>query len=108
MKTCELGLIENKPSVEKITYFFIDNFNIAYSQPHIPRTMATPVFGKKHMCRNSITYCWRWNFELLNDDNDCSQTLDLIGSAYTDIKYKKSNDIFQRDTKNDLSEFIQN
>ena len=51
MKTlCEFGVIENKPSVEKISYFFIDNFNIVYSQPHIPRTMATPVFGKKNTC----------------------------------------------------------
>ena len=47
-------------------------------------------------------------FELLNDDNDCSQALDLIDSAYTDIKYKKINDILQRDTKNDVSGFIQN
>ena len=47
-------------------------------------------------------------FELLNDDNDCSQTLDLIDSAYTDIKCKKINDILQRDTKNDVSGFIQN
>ena len=41
-----------------------------------------------------------------NNDNDSSETLDLIGSAYNNIKYKKSKDILLRDIKNDVSEFI--
>ena len=46
MKTCELGLIGNKPSGDKSSYFLIDNFNIADSQPHIPATMVTPIIEK--------------------------------------------------------------
>ena len=46
LKTCEIRLIENKPFNDKSSYFLIDNFNIADSQPHITTTMATP-----------ITYC---------------------------------------------------
>ena len=43
-----------------------------------------------------------------NNDNDCSETLDLINSAYKNIKYKKIKDILLRGIKNDISEFIQN
>ena len=43
-----------------------------------------------------------------HNDNDCSETLDLIDSAYKNIKYKKINDILLRDIKNDVSEFIKN
>ena len=31
-----------------------------------------------------------------NNDNDCSETLDLIDSAYKNIKYKKIKDILLR------------
>ena len=43
-----------------------------------------------------------------NNDNDSSETLDLIDSAYKNIKYKKIKDILLRDIKNDVSEFIEN
>ena len=43
---CELGLIENKPSNDKSSYFLIDSFNIADSQPHFPTTVATPMIEK--------------------------------------------------------------
>ena len=43
---CELELIENKASNDKSSYFLIDNFNIADSQPHIPTTMSTPIIEK--------------------------------------------------------------
>ena len=36
------------------------------------------------------------------------RTLDLIDSAYKNIKYKKIKDILLRDIKNDVSEFIEN
>ena len=42
-----------------------------------------------------------------DNDNDSSETLDLIDSAYKNIKYKKIKDILLRDIKNDLSEFIE-
>ena len=37
-----------------------------------------------------------------NNDNDSSETLDLIDSAYKNIKYKKINDILLGDIKNDV------
>ena len=42
-----------------------------------------------------------------NNDNDSLETLDLIGSAYKNTKYKKIKDILLRNIKNDVSEFIQ-
>ena len=41
-----------------------------------------------------------------SNDNNSSETLDLIDSAYKNIKYRKIKDILLRDVKNDLSEFI--
>ena len=38
---CEMGLIGNKPSNDKSSYFLTDNSYIADSQPHIPLTKAT-------------------------------------------------------------------
>ena len=43
-----------------------------------------------------------------NNDNDSSETLDLIDSAYKNIKYVKIKYILLQDIKNDVSEFIQN
>ena len=43
-----------------------------------------------------------------NNDNDSSETLDLIDSANKSIKQKKTKDILLWDIKNDVSEFIQN
>ena len=43
---CEMRLIENKPSNDKSSFFLIDIFYIAYFQPHIPTTVATPIIEK--------------------------------------------------------------
>ena len=43
-----------------------------------------------------------------NNDNDSSEILDLIDSAYKNIKYVKIKYILLQDIKNDVSEFIQN
>ena len=51
---CEMKIIENKPSNDKSSYFLIDNFCIADSQPQIPTTMTTPIIKKS---ATSITYC---------------------------------------------------
>ena len=41
-----------------------------------------------------------------SNDNNSSETLDLIDNAYKNIKYRKIKDILLRDIKNDLSGFI--
>ena len=52
---CELGVIENKQSNDKSSFFLIDNINIVDSQPHISKKpkkktkknkMATPIIEK--------------------------------------------------------------
>ena len=110
---CDLGLIENKPSNGKSSYFLIDNFNIADSQPHFPTTIATPVIEKSASAEilsptveNEIDSFGTSDVE--NNDNDSSETLDFIDSAYKNIKYKKIKDILLRNIQNDISEFIQN
>ena len=114
MKTlCEMRLIENKPSNDKSSYFLADNSYIADSQPHIPTTMATPIIEKSASSEilsptvedeidSFVTS------DVDNNDNDSSETLDLIDSAYKNIKYKKIKDILLRDIKNGVSEFIEN
>ena len=114
MKTlCEIKLIEDKPSNDKSSYFLIDNFYIADSQPHIPTTMATPIIEKSASSEilsptveDEIDSFVTSDVE--NNDNDSSETLDLIDSAYKNIKYVKIKYILLQDIKNDVSEFIQN
>ena len=91
---CEMRLIENKPSSDKSSFFFTDNSYIADSQPHIPTTMATPIIEKSVFSEilsptveDEIDSCVTSDVE--NNDNDSSETLDLIDSAYKNIKYKK-------------------
>ena len=114
MKTlCEMRLIKNKSSNDKSSYFLTDNSYIADSQPHIPTTMATPIIEKSASSEilsptveDEIDSFVTSDVE--NNDNDSSETLDLIDSAYKNIKYKKIKDILLRDIKNDVSEFIEN
>ena len=51
LKTCEMRLIENKPSNDKSSFFRTDKSYIADSQPHIPTAMATPVIEKAHLLK---------------------------------------------------------
>ena len=110
---CEMKLIENKPSNDKRSYFLTDNSCIANSQPHISTTMATSIIEKSTSSEilspaveDEIDSFVTSDVE--NNDNDSSETLDLIDSAYKNIKYKKIKDILLRDIKNDLREFIKN
>ena len=105
---CEMRLIENKPSNDKSSFFFTDNSYIADSQPHISTIMATPIIEKNASseilsptAEDEIYFFVTSDVE--NNDNDSSETLDLIDRAYKNIKYKKI-----RDIKNDVSEFIEN
>ena len=88
MKTfCELGVIENKEPNDKSSYILIGNINIAYSQPHIQTLMATPIIGKSTSVKIlSPTFEDEidsfFTSDVHSNDNDCSETLDLIDSAY--------------------------
>ena len=99
-----MKLIENKPSHDRSSYFLIDNFYIADSRPHIPTTKATTIIEKRASSdilsptvEDEIESFVTSNVE--NNDNDSSETLDLIDSAYKNIKYKKIKDILLRDKK---------
>ena len=99
-----MRLIENKPSNDKSSYFLIDSSYIADSQPHIPTTMATPIVKKSASSEilsptveDKIDSFVTSDVE--NNDNDSSETLVLIDSAYKNIKYKKIKDILLRDKK---------
>ena len=107
-----IGIDKNKPSNNK-SYFLIENFNIADSQPHIPTTTATLITEKSASAEilsptveDEIDSFVTSDVE--NNGNDSSETLDLIDSAYKNITYKKIKDILLWDIKNDVSEFIQN
>ena len=80
---------------------------------HIPTTATTPVIEKSTSAEilsatveDEIEFFVTGDVE--NNDTDSSETLELIDSAYKNIKYKKIKDILLRDIKNDVSEFIQN
>ena len=107
-----IGIDKNKPSNNK-SYFLIENFNIADSQPHIPTTTATLITEKSASAEilsptveDEIDSFVTSDVE--NNGNDSSETLDFINSAYKNITYKKIKDILLWDIKNDVSEFIQN
>ena len=83
MKTlCELGLIENKPSNGESSYFLIDNFNIADSQPHIPKfhiiEKGTSAEILSPTVEDEIDSFVTSDVE--NNDNDSSETLNLTDS----------------------------
>ena len=108
-----MRVIGNKPSNNKSPYFLIDYINIADFQRQIPTIMATPIM-EKSTSAEILSYTAEDEIDSFvtsdveNNDNDCTETLDLINSAYKNIKYKKIKDMLLRDIKNDLSEFIQN
>ena len=114
MKTlCELAATEKKPSNNKSSYILIDNINIAYSQSHIPTIMVTPIIEKSTSVEIlSATFEDEIDSfvtrDVQNNDRGYSKTLNLIDSAYKNIKQKKIKDILLWDIKNDVSEFIQN
>ena len=115
-----MRLIENKPSNDKSSYFLIDNFYIADSQPHIPTTMATPIIEKSASSEilsptveDEIDSFVTSDVE--NNDNDSSEILDLIDSAYKNIEYQKIKDILLQDISElwksvykEVSKFMEN
>ena len=110
---CEMRLIKNKPSNDKSSYFLINNFYISDSQIHIPTTIATLIIEKSASSEilsptveDEIDSFVTSDVE--NNDNDSSETLDLIDSTCKNIKYKKIKDILLRHIKNDVNEFIEN
>ena len=88
---CELGVIENLSSIEKSSYFLIDNINKADSQPHILTIMATTIIEKRTSLETlSPADEDKIDSFVINDvesnDNYYPETLDLIDSAYKSIK----------------------
>ena len=114
MKTLrDLGVIENKPSDDKISHFLIDNINIADSQLHVPTITATPIIERSTTgevlsptIEDEIDSFITSDVE--NNDNEYSETLDLIDSAYKNIKYRKIKDILLWGIKIEVSKFMQN
>ena len=104
-----MRLTENKPSNNKNSYFLTDNpyiqqiLNPIFQQ----QWLATPTIEKSAFSKilsptveDEIDSFVTSDVE--NNYNDSSETLDLIDSAYKNIKYKKINDILLRDIKNDV------
>ena len=87
--------------------------SLAILTQHIPATIATPII-KISVSSEILSPTVEDEIDSFvtsdveNNDNDSSETLDLIDSAYKNIKYKKIKDILLRDIKNDVSEFVEN
>ena len=114
MKTLrDLGVIENKPSDDKISHFLIDSINIADSQLHVPTITATLIIERSTTgevlsptIEDEIDSFITSDVE--NNDNEYSETLDLIDSACKNIKYRKIKDILLWGIKIEVSKFMQN
>ena len=96
-----------------MTKVLTSSLTVADSESHIPPIMATQMIEKSIYAKivsptieDEIDSFVTSDVE--NNDNDFSETLDLIDSAYKNIKYKKIEDILLRDIKNEVSEFIEN
>ena len=89
-----MKLVEIKPSDDKCSYFLIDNFYIADSQPQIPTTMTTPTI-EKNATSETLSSTVQDDIDSFvtsdveSNDNNSSETLDLIDSPYKNIKYRK-------------------
>ena len=85
-----MRVIENITSNGKSSFFLIDSINTEDSQHHITTIMAAPVIAEILSPTVEVEFV---TSDVKNNDNDCSETLDLIDSAYKNIKYKKIKDI---------------
>ena len=109
-KLSEIGRKENKPSKSKSSYFLIDN-NITDPQPHMPKTMATPLIKTSSFTHilspsaedqiNSFV-----SSDIENDNNNSLETLNVINNAYKYVKYKKNKVVLLPEIKNDTCDFI--
>ena len=74
--------------------------------------MTTPIIEKSATSETLLPTVEDEIYSFVTSDvesnyNNSSETLDLIDSAYKNIKYRKIKDILLRDIKHDLSEFIE-
>ena len=88
-----MRVIENITSNGKSSFFLIDSINTEDSQHHITTIMAAPVIAEILSPTVEVEIDCFVTSDVKNNDNDCSETLDLIDSAYKNIKYKKIKDI---------------
>ena len=110
----EIGIIKNKPSNNRNSYYLIDdNTDITDSQPPILTITNTPIVEKNANLNNNLNSVPDQIDSFISSDSEpdateFSVTLDVLDNTFKNVKYQKIKNILIEDIKKDVCDLIQN
>ena len=114
VRLTEVGIIKNKPSNNRNSYYLIDDStDITDSQPPIITITNKPIVGKNANLDNNLNSVPDQTDSFISSDTEpdaieFSDTLDVLDSTFKKVKYQKIKDILLEDIKKDMCDLIQN
>ena len=114
VRLTEVGIIKNKPSNNRNSYYLIDDStDIADSQPPILTITNTPIVEKNANLDNNLNSVPDQIDSFISSDTEpdateFSDTLDVFDNTFKNVKYQKIKDILLEDIKKDVCDLIQN
>ena len=114
VRLTEMGIIKNKPSNNRNSYYLIDDStDITDSQPAILTIANTPIVEKIVDLDNNLNSVPDQIDSFISsntepDATEFSDTLDVLDNTYKKVKYQKIKDISLEDIKKDVCDLIQN
>ena len=114
VRLTEVGIIKNKPSNNRTSYYLIDDStDITDSQPAILTVANTPIFEKNVHLDNNLNSVPDQIDSFISSDTEpdateFSDTLDVFDNTFKNVKYQKIKDILLEDIKKDMCDLIQN
>ena len=114
VRLTEVGIIKNKPSNNRNSYYLIDDStDITDSQPAILTIANTPIVEKIVNLDNNLNSVPDQIDSFISSDTEpdateFSDTLDVFDNTFKNVKYQKIKDILLEDIKKDMCDLIQN
>ena len=114
VRLTEMGIIKNKPSNNRNSYYLIDDStDIADSQPPILTITNTPIVEKNANLDNNLNSVPDQIDSFISSDTETdatefSVTLDVFDNTFKNVKYQNIKDILLEDIKKDVCDLIQN
>ena len=114
VRLTEVGIIKNKPSNNRNSYYLIDDStDIADSQPPILTITNTPIVEKNANLDNNLNSVPDQIDSFISSDTEpdateFSDTLDILDNIFKNTNYQKIKDILLKYIKKDVCDLIQN
>ena len=114
VRLTEVGIIKNKPSNNRNSYYLIDDStDITDSQPAILTIANTPIVEKIVDLDNNLNSVPDQIDSFISSDTEPDATefsdiLDVFDNTFKNVKYQKIKDILLEDIKKDVCDLIQN